>query len=151
MDGHGVVGARHLAPDAAVDLLRGKDLARVLHEKLQNVILARGERDGLTVDGDALGIVVDRDGPDSMKSIPMKRQKRLPREHHIEFEERHKKGDILSLFFEEYAEAHLIQPTFVMDHPVEISPLTKKKAGESGLCRAFRAVYERLGNGKRLF
>lgn len=53
--------------------------------------------------------------------------KAVAREHHIEFEERHKKGDILSLFFEEYAEAHLIQPTFVMDHPIEISPLTKKK------------------------
>ena len=49
------------------------------------------------------------------------------REHHVEFEERHKKGDILSLFFETFAEEHLIQPTFVMDHPVEISPLTKRK------------------------
>lgn len=47
--------------------------------------------------------------------------------HHIEYEERHKKGDILNLFFEEYAEEHLVQPTFVMDHPIEISPLTKKK------------------------
>lgn len=51
------------------------------------------------------------------------------REHHVAFEERHKKGDILSLFFEEFAEEHLIQPTFVMDHPIEISPLTKKKPG----------------------
>ena len=47
--------------------------------------------------------------------------------HHVEFEERHKKGDILNLFFEEYVEEHLVQPTFVMDHPIEISPLTKKK------------------------
>ena len=49
------------------------------------------------------------------------------KKHHIEFEERHGKGDILNLFFEEYVEEHLIQPTFVMDHPIEISPLTKKK------------------------
>ncbi len=51
----------------------------------------------------------------------------LATKHHVEFEDRHKKGDILSLFFEEFAEEHLIQPTFVMDHPIEISPLTKKK------------------------
>ena len=49
------------------------------------------------------------------------------KEHNIEFEERHKKGDILNLFFEEFVEEHLLQPTFVMDHPIEISPLTKKK------------------------
>ena len=53
--------------------------------------------------------------------------KALAKEKGIEFEDRHKKGDILNLFFEEYAEEHMIQPTFVMDHPVEISPLTKKK------------------------
>ena len=53
--------------------------------------------------------------------------KTIAKEKGIEFEERHKKGDILALFFEEYAEKHLIQPTFVMDHPIEISPLTKKK------------------------
>ena len=51
----------------------------------------------------------------------------IAKEKHVEFEERHKKGDILNLFFEEYVEHHLIQPTFVMDHPIEISPLTKKK------------------------
>ena len=51
----------------------------------------------------------------------------IAKEHHIEFEERHKKGEILNLFFEEYVEHHLVQPTFVMDHPIEISPLTKKK------------------------
>lgn len=51
----------------------------------------------------------------------------LAKEHHVEFEERHTKGDILNLFFEEYVEEKLIQPTFVMDHPIEISPLTKKK------------------------
>ena len=53
--------------------------------------------------------------------------KAIAKEKGIEFEERHKKGDILNLFFEEFAEEHMIQPTFVMDHPVEISPLTKKK------------------------
>ena len=51
----------------------------------------------------------------------------LADKHHVEYEDRHKKGDILSLFFEEFAEEHLVQPTFVMDHPIEISPLTKKK------------------------
>ncbi|MBO5373533.1 MAG: lysine--tRNA ligase [Lachnospiraceae bacterium] len=51
----------------------------------------------------------------------------IAKEKHVEFEERHTKGDILNLFFEEYVEEHLIQPTFVMDHPIEISPLTKKK------------------------
>ncbi len=53
--------------------------------------------------------------------------KKVADEHHIEYEDRHGKGDILNLFFEEYVEDHLIQPTFIMDHPVEISPLTKKK------------------------
>lgn len=53
--------------------------------------------------------------------------RKLADEHHVEYEERHQKGDILSLFFEQFAEEHLIQPTFVMDHPIEISPLTKKK------------------------
>jgi len=51
----------------------------------------------------------------------------VAKEHHVEYEERHKKGDILNLFFEEFVEEHLVQPTFLMDHPVEISPLTKKK------------------------
>lgn len=53
--------------------------------------------------------------------------KKVAKEHHIEFEDRHKKGDILNLFFEEFVEDHLIQPTFIMDHPVDISPLTKRK------------------------
>lgn len=53
--------------------------------------------------------------------------KALADEHHLEYEDRHKKGDILNLFFEEYVEEHLVQPIFVMDHPIEISPLTKKK------------------------
>lgn len=53
--------------------------------------------------------------------------KAVAKEHHVEFEERHKRGDILNLFFDEFVEEKLIQPTFVMDHPVEISPLTKKK------------------------
>ena len=53
--------------------------------------------------------------------------KKLADEHHIEYEDRHEKGDILNLFFEEYVEDHLIQPIFIIDHPIEISPLTKKK------------------------
>ena len=63
--------------------------------------------------------------------------KKLADEHHIEYEERHKKGDILNLFFEEYVEEHLIQPTFVMDHPIEISPLTKKKPGNPDYVERF--------------
>ena len=63
--------------------------------------------------------------------------KAVAKEHHIEFEDRHKKGDILSLFFEEYAESHMIQPTFVMDHPIEISPLTKKKPEDPNYVERF--------------
>ena len=61
----------------------------------------------------------------------------LAKEHKIEFEDRHRKGDILNLFFEEYVEEHLIQPTFVMDHPIEISPLTKKKPDNSDYVERF--------------
>ena len=56
--------------------------------------------------------------------------KKLADKHHIAYEERHKKGDIINLFFEEYCEKELIQPTFIMDHPIEISPLTKKKPSD---------------------
>ncbi|MBQ5311309.1 MAG: lysine--tRNA ligase [Oscillospiraceae bacterium] len=63
--------------------------------------------------------------------------KALAKEHHIEFEDRHEKGDILNLFFEEYCEKHLIQPTFILDHPIEISPLTKKKPGCPGQVERF--------------
>jgi lysyl-tRNA synthetase class 2 len=57
----------------------------------------------------------------------LEQARELAKEHHVEVEERHKKGDILNLFFEAFAEEHMIQPTFVMDHPIEISPLTKRK------------------------
>lgn len=63
--------------------------------------------------------------------------KKLAEEHHIEYEERHEKGDILNLFFEEYVEEHLIQPTFVMDHPIEISPLTKMKQEDPNYVERF--------------
>ncbi|MBR6559450.1 MAG: lysine--tRNA ligase [Clostridia bacterium] len=63
--------------------------------------------------------------------------KAIAKEHHVEFEDRHKKGDILALFFEEFAEKHLIQPTFVMDHPIEISPLTKKKPNDPAYVERF--------------
>ena len=62
----------------------------------------------------------------------LKEARELAKEHHVEYEERHKKGDILSLFFEEFAEEHLIQPTFVTDHPIEISP-----------CLLYTSVYGR--------
>ncbi len=61
----------------------------------------------------------------------------IAKEKHVEFEERHKKGDILNLFFEEFVEEHLIQPTFLMDHPVEISPLTKRKPGNPDYVERF--------------
>ena len=61
----------------------------------------------------------------------------VAKEHHIEFEKHHKKGDILNLFFEEYVEEHLVQPTFVMDHPIEISPLTKKKPEDPNYVERF--------------
>ena len=63
--------------------------------------------------------------------------KKLAAEHYIEYEERHKKGDIINLFFEEYCEKELIQPTFIMDHPIEISPLTKKKPSDPNKVERF--------------
>ena len=66
-------------------------------------------------------------GVDWNEVADLEQARALAKEHHIEFEDFHKKGDILNLFFETYVEEHLIQPTFVMDHPIEISPLTKKK------------------------
>jgi len=66
-------------------------------------------------------------GVDFNEIKTLEEARQVAKEHHVEFEDRHKKGDILSLFFEEYVEEHLIQPTFVTDHPIEISPLTKKK------------------------
>lgn len=63
--------------------------------------------------------------------------KKLADEHHIEYEDRHTKGDIVNLFFEEYCEKELIQPTFIMDHPIEISPLTKKKPSDPSKVERF--------------
>ena len=63
--------------------------------------------------------------------------KKIADEKHVEYEAHHKKGDILNLFFEEYVEEHLLQPTFVMDHPIEISPLTKKKPDKEGYVERF--------------
>ena len=66
-------------------------------------------------------------GVDFKEIHTLEQARAAAKEHNVEYEERHKKGDILNLFFEQFAEEHMIQPTFVMDHPVEISPLTKKK------------------------
>lgn len=62
---------------------------------------------------------------------------KIAKEHHVEFEKHHKKGDIMNLFFEEFCEDKMIQPTFVCDHPIEVSPLTKKKPGSDGLVERF--------------
>ena len=66
-------------------------------------------------------------GVDFNENHTLEEARAVAREHHVEYEERHSKGEILNLFFEEFVEEHLVQPTFLMDHPVEISPLTKRK------------------------
>ncbi len=66
-------------------------------------------------------------GVDFAEVTTLEEARALAKEHHVEFEERHKRGDIINLFFEEFVEKHLIQPTFITDHPIEISPLTKRK------------------------
>ncbi len=76
-------------------------------------------------------------GVDFDKIETLEEARAVAKEKHIEFEERHKKGDILNLFFEEFCEEHLIQPTFVMDHPIEISPLTKKNPRKPGYVERF--------------
>ena len=63
--------------------------------------------------------------------------KKIAKEKHVEFEDRHKKGDILNLFFDEFCEEKMIQPTFIMDHPIEISPLTKKKPSDPNYVERF--------------
>ena len=76
-------------------------------------------------------------GVDFNEIKTLEEARKVAKEHHIEYEDRHKKGEILNLFFEEYVEEHLVQPTFVMDHPVEISPLTKKKPGNPDYVERF--------------
>ncbi len=76
-------------------------------------------------------------GVDFTQINTLEEARAIAKEKHVEFEERHTKGDILNLFFEEYVEEHLIQPTFVMDHPIEISPLTKKKPSDPNYVERF--------------
>jgi lysyl-tRNA synthetase class 2 len=83
------------------------------------------------------GAVKKYAGVDFDKVETLEEARALAKEHNVEFEERHKKGDILNLFFEEFVEEHLIQPTFVMDHPIEISPLTKKNPNKPGYVERF--------------
>ena len=76
-------------------------------------------------------------GVDWNKVKTLDQARKLADEHHVDYEDRHGKGDILNLFFEEFVEEHLIQPTFIMDHPIEISPLTKKKPGNPDYVERF--------------
>ncbi|MBO4423662.1 MAG: lysine--tRNA ligase [Clostridia bacterium] len=76
-------------------------------------------------------------GVDFREVKTLQEARELAKAHNVQFEERHKKGDILNLFFEEFVEEHLIQPTFVMDHPVEISPLTKRKPDDPDYVERF--------------
>ena len=76
-------------------------------------------------------------GVDFSEIKTLEEARAIAKEKHVEYEERHTKGDILNLFFEDYVEEHLIQPTFVMDHPIEISPLTKKKPGNPDYVERF--------------
>ena len=86
-------------------------------------------------------------GVDFSEIHTLEEARAVAKEHHVEYEERHKKGDILNLFFEEFVEEHLIQPTFVMDHPIEISPLTKKKPDNPEYVERF----EMFMNGWEMF
>ena len=79
----------------------------------------------------------EHSGVDFAQVKDLEEARALAKEHHIEYEERHLKGDILNLFFEKYVEEHLIQPTFITDHPVEISPLAKRKPGDPNFTDRF--------------
>ena len=83
--------------------------------------------DGYDDDDGKRYLIINPPEPEYVPTQEEIEAKALAKEKHVEFEDRHTKGDILNLFFEEFVEHHLIQPTFLMDHPVEISPLTKKK------------------------
>jgi len=74
---------------------------------------------------------------DFTKINTLEEARKIAKEHHVQYEERHGKGDILNLFFEEYCEKNMIQPTFVMEHPVEISPLAKKKPSDPAYTERF--------------
>ena len=76
-------------------------------------------------------------GVDFNEILTLEEARAAAKVHHVEYEERHGKGDILNLFFEEFCEEHMVQPTFVMDHPIEISPLTKMKPGHPDYVERF--------------
>ena len=112
------------------------DLTENLFRHIANEVLGSGKivYNGVVMDLDKpfaritmIDAVKQYSGVDFREIKTLEQARELAKAHNIAYEERHKKGDILNLFFEEYVEEHLIQPTFVMDHPIEISPLTKRK------------------------
>lgn len=131
---------------AYTDLEGMMDLTENMIRTVAHQVLGTGkvERDGVTVDLDKpfgritmVDAVKQYAGVDFTQVETLEQARALAKEHHIEYEERHRRGDILNLFFEEYCEDKLVQPTFLTGHPIEISPLTKKDPADPRYTQRF--------------